>query len=166
PNPDGIGTSIRSAAPECDLLIQIRTRSEGTFVDVNCAAKSTAPAAPVQVTVAGRTQPARIATVIPTDRMERHKQLAAEMGIGRQHADQPAPPLVWPAWLTHIGGSALRPQPGVDHAKNAILTAKYTTKVPMTDLAAFYQDLMTSHEYPPSGGMETGHTISGIQQNA
>ena len=44
PNADGIGTSIRSSAPECDLLIQIRTRQQGTFVDVNCASK-TQPAA-------------------------------------------------------------------------------------------------------------------------
>src|ERR1700733_4637102 len=40
PNPDGIGTSIRASAPECDLLILIRTRQEGSFVDVNCSAKT------------------------------------------------------------------------------------------------------------------------------
>jgi hypothetical protein len=46
PNPDGLGTSIRAATPECDLLIQIRTREEGVHVAVNCAAKS-APSAPI-----------------------------------------------------------------------------------------------------------------------
>lgn len=181
PNPDGIGTSIRAAAPECDLLIQIRTRSAGTFVDVNCAARITAPAKPVQV-ITGRTQPVRTgvnssgpgtvsrtapqAPAIPPDWMERHKEKAAEMGIGRKHPDAPAPPLVWPSWLTHINGTALRPQQGVDYAKNAMLTAKYATNVPMTELAAFYRGLMNSHEYPAGGGIQTGQTMTGIQQNA
>src|ERR1700739_3822613 len=40
PNADGVGASIRTTAAECDLLIQIRDHPEGTFVKVNCSAKT------------------------------------------------------------------------------------------------------------------------------
>src|ERR1700759_2090943 len=44
PNFDGMGTSIRAAVPECNLLIQIRSRDEGSAVTVNCAANTTSAA--------------------------------------------------------------------------------------------------------------------------
>ena len=40
PNFDGMGTSIRAAAPECDLLIRIRESDEGTLARVNCATRT------------------------------------------------------------------------------------------------------------------------------
>ena len=46
PNRDGIGTVIRGDAAECELLILIRERPPGTFVDVNCAAKAQPSAGP------------------------------------------------------------------------------------------------------------------------
>src|SRR5437879_6097984 len=45
PNPDGMGTVIRGAASECDLLIVIHQESAGTFVDLSCTSKSPASAA-------------------------------------------------------------------------------------------------------------------------
>src|SRR5580693_5126725 len=68
PNPDGVGTSIRAAARECDLLIQIRSRPEGTFVKVNCSAKtqSSSPALPNDVKVmSSRPQSTRVNSTAP-----------------------------------------------------------------------------------------------------
>ena len=176
PNPDGIGTSIRAAAPECDLLILIRTREPGTLVDVNCAARSAAasastdPAA-VIVTQPRSSRPIRAVAPIapprsPAEVQEQHDRLVAELGIHAQHRDQPAPPLAWPGWLVHLQGSALNPRRGVDQARNPTLTARYTTTAPMTEILSFYRDLLKSHEYSTSGGLETGQTIKGVVQNA
>jgi hypothetical protein len=189
PNADGLGTSIRGEARECDLLIQIRGRSEGAFVDVNCSAKTASSPASASASLPteirenpSRPQSPRIgATGIPSpapappqphtgpvDFMELHKQKAAEMGLGlhRPHHDAPAPPLVWPSWLAHVSGVALRPAAGVDQSKNATLRAQYTTNVPMTDIYHFYRDLLNSHEYPARSSMSTGQTMTGVQQNA
>lgn len=174
PNPDGIGTSIRAAAPECDLLIQIRTREAGTFVAVNCSAKSTpsAPLSPGDVNVInGRPQSPRPSTapahhLTPDEMMERHQRIAAEMGIHRERHDAPAPPLVWPAWLVNVNGAALRTQPGIAQSKDAMLTARYVTNAPMTEIYHFYVELLKTHEYPTRSSLSTGQTLSGIQQNA
>jgi len=39
PNFDGIGTSIRAAAEECDLLIRIRESDNGTVARINCTVR-------------------------------------------------------------------------------------------------------------------------------
>jgi hypothetical protein len=175
PNFDGMGTSIRAALPECDLLIQIRTRQAGSFVDVNCSAKtvsspSTAP--PDVKVISSRPQYPRsntsspAAPQIPSDWMASHQRKVAEVGIHREHHDAPAPPLVWPSWLTHVRGAELRPVASVDQSKNGMLRAQYTTNVPMTEIYDFYRELLKSHEYPTTSHLGTGHTMSGIQQNA
>jgi hypothetical protein len=171
PNSDGVGTSIRGEAPECDLLIQIRSRDEGTLVNVNCSAKtqgSSSPPMPTEIRVisSGASSPRVPVHVSGDDMMQRHHQIAMEMGLHRVHPDAPAPPLVWPSWLTHVGGGALRPTSGMNPAKDAMLRAQYTTTVPMTEIAKFYRDALDSHEYPARGGMTTGVTSTGIQQNA
>jgi hypothetical protein len=174
PNPDGIGTSIRAAAPECDLLILIRTRQEGSFVDVYCSAKtqSAAPSLPADVRVIP-SRPQAPSTKSPPPRpltadelMEQHHQKAAEMGLHRVHPDAPAPPLVWPSWLVQVAGASLRTERGVNFEKDAMLKAHYTTNAPMTEIYRFYRDLLNAHEYPARSSMSTGHTESGIQQNA
>jgi hypothetical protein len=189
PNADGLGTSIRGEARECDLLIQIRSRADGTFVGVNCSAKTASSPASASASLPtevrenpSRPQSPRIGAVgisppappAPqphtgsVDFMELHKQKAAEMGLGlhRQHHDAPAPPLVWPSWLAHVSGAALRPAAGVDQSKNATLRAQYTTNAPMTDIYHFYRDLLNAHEYPARSSMSTGQTMTGVQQNA
>ena len=98
--------------------------------------------------------------------MQMHQQKAAEMGIHREHHDAAAPPLIWPPWLLRVDGETVRAVPGVDQSKNAMLKAQYTTNVPMTEIYSFYRELLTSHEYPTRSSISTGHTISGIQQNA
>lgn len=40
---DGLGTSIRGSAAECDLLIKVREENGGTAARVSCATRSTAP---------------------------------------------------------------------------------------------------------------------------
>jgi hypothetical protein len=179
PNPDGIGTSIRASAPECDLLILIRTRQEGTFVDVNCSAKTQpgasslpAPSMPGDVRVIPSRQQAPSAKAPPPhpmtadELMQQHRQKAAEMGLHRVYPDAPAPALVWPPWLVHVGGASLRTARGVNFEKDATLTAQYTTNVPMTEIYRFYRELLNAHEYPARSSMSTGHTESGVQQNA
>jgi hypothetical protein len=173
PNPDGIGTTIRASAPECDLLIQIRTRQEGSFVDVNCSSKtqSAAPSLPVNVKVT-TSRPQAPSTTSPPhpltadELMEQHHKRALEMGLHRVHPDAPAPPLVWPSWLVQVGGAPLRTERGVDFEKDAMLKARYTTNLPMTEIYRFYRDLLNAHEYPARSSMSTGQTQSGIQQNA
>jgi hypothetical protein len=178
PNPDGMGTSIRAEAPECDLLIQIRRRDEGAFVKVNCSAKTQPdPAAsPGDVKViSSRPQSTRIpstaaasgrAPMIPDKFMERHRQKVADMGIHREHHDAPAPPLVWPAWLGSVTGAALRPEAGVDQSKNAMLKARYTTNAPMSEIYKFYRESLQAHDYPTRSQLSTGQTMSGVLQNA
>ncbi len=180
PNADGIGTSIRAAARECDLLIQIRSHLEGTFVKVSCAVNppASSPSSPSDVKVtSGRPQSTRVGAASATparpqpspssaDVMQRHQQIVAEMGIHRERHDAPAPPLIWPAWLVDIRGAAVRTQRGVDQSKNAVLTARYTTNTPMTEIYSFYRDLLNSHEYPARSSMSTGQTITGVVQNA
>jgi hypothetical protein len=168
PNSDGVGTSIRADVQECDLLIQIRSRDEGTSVNVNCSAKTLpTDVRDIRVLNGGATSP-RVAPAHPSgdDMMQRHHQIAMEMGLHRVHPDAPAPPLVWPSWLTHVSGGALRPTSGMNPAKDAMLRAQYTTNVPMTEIGKFYREAMDSHEYPARGGMRTGVTSTGIQQNA
>jgi hypothetical protein len=86
PNADGLGTSIRGEARECDLLIQIRTRTEGTVVNVNCSAKTqgSALSSPTDITVIkGRPQspsgpaPAQQPHMTADEMMEQHHRKAA-----------------------------------------------------------------------------------------
>ncbi len=175
PNSDGIGTSIRASAPECDLLIQIRTQQEGSFVDVNCSAKTQSAGtfipADVKVITGHPQAPAPASLppahhMTPEEMMEQHHRKAAEMGLHRVHPDAPAPPLVWPFWLLQVSGAPVRTERGVDYAKDGMLSARYTTNAPMTEIYRFYRELLTEHEYPTRSSMSTGHTQTGIQQNA
>lgn len=183
PNDDGMGESVRAEAHECDLLIQIRSRAEGSFVAVYCSVKGAAstPSSPDDIKViSGQSQSARIGTagVRPTvppfpprhmtaqDFMQMHQQKVAEMGIHREHQDAPAPPLVWPSWLVNVSGAAVRPERSADQAKSVYLRARYTSTAPMTDIYHFYVDLLKSHEYSTSSSLSTGQTMSGIKQNA
>jgi hypothetical protein len=135
-------TSIRVGARECDLLIRITAVPEGSSVDATCTAIHwTRVSASPSPKLPGTT-------------------------FHRVRHDAPAPTLVWPAWLTHIDNKQLRIQTSSNPAGDAMLTARYTTTVPMTDLHSFYRDLLNAHEYPATSRLQTGHTQTGIQQNA
>ena len=129
PNPDGIASTIRAAAPECDLLIVIHPQRDGTVVDANCASKSLASASsapqPVEIITAGpsntrtRTPPrpggprraapvSRPQPVTAAEMQARHEEMVKKLGIHPEYRDAPAPPLIWPEWLVHIQDSASR----------------------------------------------------------
>ena len=160
PNFDGMGTVVRAAAAECDLMITIRAQDSGTEVRVDCAAKAPAPETWTAVPGSGLGNRA-------SDALERHKQLVKDLNIHPVYHDAPAPPLVWPAWLVHVKGGKLVPQAGVDRAGNKTLRSRYITSAPMTEIYAFYLDALRTNEYPVhSSKLSTGQTISGIVQNA
>jgi len=78
-----------------------------------------------------------------------------------------APPLVWPSWLGHLKGYQLKIQQDTDQSENDYLRATFNTHAPMTEIHSFYLNLLKSNDYPGvTGGLETGHTMSGTQQNA
>ena len=101
------------------------------------------------------------------DLKARHEKAVAEMNIHPKYEDAPAPPLVWPDWLTHVNGARLSRERGVDQSGKAYLQATYKTSAPMTSIYTFYQDALKAHAYPVySSELGTGSTISGVRQNA
>jgi hypothetical protein len=136
-----MGTSIRGDAAECDLLILIREQGAGSFVDVNCSAKSqVSPASPGKTVDIIGTAPSK--TRIAEEMKESHVRRVAELGIHPTYHDAPAPPLVWPSWLVHIKGAEVRPQQGVDESRKPCLKARYISSLPMTTVYNFYEDLL------------------------
>jgi len=171
PNPDGMGTSIRVEAKECNLLILIRSSQDGTFTKVDCEAKtdaspavSSGPAGFKVDVIAGHGP--KQGSSDWANRVRQHEQEMPPLKLNRDHHDVEAAPLVWPDWLTHVRGAPLTPKSGVDPAKYEFMTARYTTNVPMTEIFDFYRGLLLAHGYRPKAEIATGHTQSGIQQNA
>lgn len=172
-NFDGMGWSIRAEAKECNLLIVIRKRSEGAFAKVDCVVKDAGSAAAGNIEIiTGAARAKEItganskATSDWAERVRQHQQEFPPTKFNTDHHDMPAPPLEWPEWLTHVRGAPLNPKTGMDPAKYAYMRVQYTTNVPMTEVFDFYRDLLLAHGYPPKASMATGHTFSGIQQNA
>jgi hypothetical protein len=187
PNFDGMGAVVRAAAPECDLMISLRAQGAGTSVRVDCTGNGTSAgtwsalpdststsnsrtparpfARPLPRPVSG--QPPRPPQLSESEIMERHQQLVKELNIHPVRQDAPAPPLVWPEWLVHVNGRKVAFRAGVDRAGHDYLRGTYVTSTPMTAIHEFYEDLLKANGYPVhSGELSTGHTISGIVQNA
>jgi hypothetical protein len=174
-NSDGVGTNIRASASECDLMLSVRPQSTGATVRVSCAAKSpsynTEVASTTTITTTTRAgSPRRIApppAPSPSEIKERHERIVAEMGIHRTREDAPAPPLVWPDWLVHLNGARLARQHGVDQSGNEYFESKFKSTAPMTSIFAFYEDLLKANGYRVyNSKLETGHTFTGVTQNA
>jgi len=170
PNPDGMGTTIRVAAKECDLFIQIRKREEGTFTKVTCSGKIDASSMqasenPNIEMITGITPPPPKAKPGEPGGADQQGRLPP-VKVNKTPQSMPAPPLVWPGWLGHVRGQALKPAISTAPNKTKYLSAKYTTDVPMTEVFDFYRNLLMNHDYMPRGSLATGHTDSGIQQNA
>jgi hypothetical protein len=175
-NFDGMGWSVRAEAKECNLLIQVRTGGYGTIAKVDCvvkdAASAAAPAAGNIEIITGTAKAKGTgganskATSDWAERVRQHQQEFPAPKLNTDHHDMPAPPLVWPEWLTHVRGAQLKPKPGMDPAKYAYMKAQYTTNIPMTEIFDFYRNLLKEHGYPPKATIATGHTFTGIQQNA
>jgi hypothetical protein len=174
PGSDGIGTVIRGAAAECDLLITVRGQAAGTLVRANCAAKSptyTAVPGPPEVTVTGGRGRPLVAARPPPKPID-HEQAMAEFEERRKamhpvREDAPAPPLLWPRWLGEYQGGRVEVQRSNDSSHGAYLHARYVTVTPMTALYTYYKELLNANGYPVHGAsISTGSTQSGVQQNA
>ena len=168
PNFDGMGTVVRATAPECDLMISLRAQGAGTSVRVDCTANGKSGETWTTTADSGSKTPTNFKAptrMTAADMMDRQKAFHDKIFQPRPAA--PAPPLVWPEWLTHVSGRKLSAQAGVDQSGNKYLKSTYVTSTPMSAIHAFYQDLLKANDYPVhSGSLSTGHTISGIMQNA
>jgi hypothetical protein len=192
---DGIGTSLRGSAPECDLLIKVREAETGTTVRISCSERSSTPAAgppsDVQVlrSTSGR-RPLPSPSSLGSDHTRRmHAEAEADhrrrvQGMRRYDNPAPssaiqapsrgsfynndAPPLQWPSWFIP-SGSRQAPKPVLTKMYGKqYLEVRYRTTLPMTDLYLFYEDLFKAQglDVGPAR-LETGSTIGGkTVQNA
>ncbi len=136
---------LRSAAPECDLLIQIRASDSGTAVQVDCAAKSQPGASVTGPVVAP-----------PTTRAVRETEARKKIPDNMAEFDRPVyprprppmPPLVWPRWLVSSDGVPLEPHKGVDRFKLNYWSAEFTSASDRAAILGFYADLLNANGYP------------------
>ena len=168
PNPDGIGTTIRVAAKECDLFIQIRRREEGTFTKVTCSGKID----PSSVQASENPNIEMVTGITPPPPPES----AAAKGDGKQENapsspsnkgshNMPASALLWPGWLTNLSGYELSPVLMADSTGSPFLNATYVTTRPMTEIFSYYRKLLQDHDYRPNSAPAAGRTVAGFQQN-
>jgi len=84
PNSDGVGASIRAAAPECDLLVKIRAQDAGTLTRISCAAKTgAAQGSPVVVEVAGDNRSA-----VEKAREAKARRMSERIEQGKEHTQR------------------------------------------------------------------------------
>lgn len=185
---DGIGTSLRAAAPECDLLLKIREDSGSTTTVTSCATKTNGPlsgqAMGVTQTRVGSTRSSTSPISDPDKWRAEHRQRMADNSAALQRRienaragkpfdqvwpDAPennAPPLAWPSWLVHMKGRA-EPREGVDQSSRKYLESKFVTSAPMTEIFNFYEDLLNSNGFKVHNSkLGTGQSLSGHIQNA
>jgi len=157
PSTNRFGAGIKATADCGELSISISSRGSGSAVRLSCGVK-------LQPRVAKSTgnYPQDVANML-----EMHRQAAAEMGIGRARPAAPAPPLEWPTWLERVQGGVPAVQRGSDQAGNGMLKAQYVSSVPMSQIFAFYKELLQANGYQINRGtVQTGRTQSGVKQNA
>jgi hypothetical protein len=185
PNFDGLGNTVRAAAPECDLLIKIREQSSGTSVKISCAAKSAAPARGSDIAVTNPHVPRALKTA--EEIRQENEELARKIQEKRDAApraaaammskfDRPVEPhqnvtppaLAWPHWLIAYPNGDENPCPnGRNERPQPSLHCRYTTSVGMSKLHQFYSDLLKSNGFTIVGArLSTGNTVTGVQQNA
>ncbi len=157
PKPNRFATNIEIDA-DCGVLsISVMKKDAGSSIDLNCRVKFQPQ---VPKSTGNHDQDV-------SNMMEAHRQAVAALGIGRELPPAPAPPLEWPAWLTRAEGGLPAIYQGADPAYDGMLKAEYVSALAMSQLFAFYKDLLSSNGYQINRGyLQTGQTISGIQQNA
>jgi hypothetical protein len=157
PKSNRFATTIRADADCGELSISVMKKGDGSSVELNCRVKFQP-----QLPKSTGNHDQDVANM-----MEAHRQAAVALGIGRELPPVPAPPLEWPAWLTRAEGGLPAIYKGSDPAYAGMLKAEYTSGRPMSELFAFYHDLLSANGYQINRGhVQTGQTISGIQQNA
>lgn len=195
-NFNGIGTSIRAALTDCDLLVQIREEGEGSHVKASCAARNQAPDASAgrevissngsssaarhrqqslqQLQMARAKSDAHTAAVLAQAEADGRARTRS-MGqydrpvFPQQPRDPEGIPLQWPAWLVHMPGASteLAIKPGKDQGGRNILTSTFRTTRPMSEVHIFYEDLMKANGFPVGQSrLQTGQTLGGVMQNA
>lgn len=181
-NADGLGTSIRAAAPECELLVQIRESGSGTLVRTACSARVAASNAlpPVTGSAPARRFPtagdrAARAMIEANERRAGETMRKYDRPVYPPHAkldiwdESTTPPLEWPAWLVHMPGASrgLTVTERVDkNDKRPYLYSSFTTNAPMTEIHEFYERLFTVNGVrPPVTRLSTGQTLGGVIQN-
>jgi len=172
PNFDGIGTSIRAEAKECDLLILIRRHEDGTFAKIDCVAKTDAsaasgsaegpPAYSVEV-MSGKSVKQAASDV--AEKEQKPEPDLPPVAINHKPRPASAPPLAWPDWLVPIRGTPLKPKSGVDQTKHNFMSVRYTTDATTVEVFNFYRNLLLAHGYRSMAGKATGQTQSGNQQD-
>uniref|UniRef100_Q02BW6 Uncharacterized protein n=1 Tax=Solibacter usitatus (strain Ellin6076) TaxID=234267 RepID=Q02BW6_SOLUE len=141
-NFDGVGTSVRAAAAEGDVLIQIRAHGKGTTVRVDVAAKAperTAAPAPVVPVAKPRVQETGREHVQNMEKFDRPV---------RPPRRRPPPVLVWPSWLANVDGSPLTVEKGVDNVGLKTLHCRYISDAERNAIQGFYAGLLTEHGFP------------------
>jgi hypothetical protein len=177
PNFDGLGNTVRAAAPECDLLLKIREQSPGTSVKISCASKTSTPAgAPISgsesASPGARVPPAfahRTFEEIRQEQEEHGRQMRARFdadaraGVasvsqydrpvspGEQkkvQIDPAAPTPVWPRWLVAIGSSDGCATPTASNQHGQpAMHCQYKTSAPMSKLHQSYLDLVKANGF-------------------
>ncbi len=157
PKSNRFSTNIQADA-DCGVLsISVMKKEGGSSVDLNCRVKFQ-PHVPKSTGNYGQDV---------TNMIESHRQAVAALGIGRERPPAPAPPLEWPAWLTRAEGGLPAIYKGSDPGYDGLLKAEYVSGRPMSELFAFYHDLLAANGYQINRGyVRTGQTSSGVQQNA
>lgn len=157
PKSSRFATSIRADADCGELSISVMKKGDGSWVQLNCRVKFQPH---VPKSTGDHNQDV-------ANMMEAHRQAAAAMGIGRALPPAPAPPLEWPEWLTRAEGGLPAVYKRSDPSADGMLRAEYVSHLPMSKLFGFYKDLLSSNGYQINRGyVQTGQTMSGIQQNA
>jgi hypothetical protein len=171
PNPDGMGTTIRVAAKECDLFIQIRRREEGTFTKVTCSGKIDpssihASETPNIEMVTGITPPPPPESTAAKADGKQENSPSSPIQNSKGSHNVPAPALLWPDWLTDLSGSELSPVLMADSTGSPFLNATYVTTRPLNAIFSYYRKLLQDHDYRPNSAAAAGRTAAGFQQNA
>jgi hypothetical protein len=137
PKSNRFATTIRADADCGELSISVTKKDDGSSVQLNCRVKFQP-----QLPKSTGNHDQDVANM-----MEAHRQAAVALGIGRELPPVPAPPLEWPAWLTRAEGGLPAIYKGSDPAYAGMLKAEYTSGLPMSQLFAFYKDLLSSNGY-------------------
>lgn len=150
-------TTIRADGDCGELSISVMKKDDGSSVQLSCRVKFQP-----QVPRSTGSHDQNVSNMMAT-----HRQAVAALGIGRELPTAPAPPLEWPTWLTRAEGGLPAIYKASDPSYTGMLKAEYVSALPMSQLFAFYKDLLSSNGYQINRGyIQTGQTISGIQQNA
>jgi len=168
-NFNGTGTSIRGTAAECDLLVVVREEDAGSHVKTTCATRTQVAA----------TDGAR--EVVSSNGSVRGRRAMPPMPTPRPMSDfdNPVHPftprdpdwvkLEWPGWFVPMMPGATK---GLDIRETEdgkgrrILASRYRTTRPMSELYAYYQNVMNTYGFKVvDSRLATGSTIHGVQQN-